>query len=440
MKFTEDRIRGLLYLALTVGIFFFIRTYCQYDYAYAEQLRLFLFSPDYIQSLLFTAGKPATLLADYLTQYYISPNLAAAINAGMFLLAVLLVDRIVTRAFPNWLAPFVAVSYGIYLLVQETDLNHRMESTLATLLLLGFMVAILYIRHKVVATVIAALAVGVLAYFSGSYLPMLVASALCLLYNFWGAKINLHKYRISKPTTRHLFLGAGCVAALWLGLQYFVQHHYPQSTRLKCLETLRWNKNWDGILSLPYMQVCPTPLYAAYQNLALAQKNCLGEQWDKVPQMGVEGLWYDNHGLQNEMMLLSDVFFIQGNVAQAQMQAFNALAYAQRVSHPHLLIRLIETNLILGAYPVAEKYIQILEKTLNYAELATSYRKFLNHPEVLAQDPVLGPIQQVAQTQSGISSDIVTDLQKIVEANPDYQPARDYLNCYQKLSLNQKAE
>jgi hypothetical protein len=94
----------------------------------------------------------------------------------------------------------------------------------------------------------------------------------------------------------------------------------------------------------------------------------------------------------------------------------------------------VETNLINGSYKVAEKYISLLEETLLYKKPASEYRKFLNHPELIEQDPVLGPLKKLTQGLDGLSSDMVTDLKKIVQANPDFKAAKDYLDCYTKLS------
>ena len=83
---------------------------------------------------------------------------------------------------------------------------------------------------------------------------------------------------------------------------------------------------------------------------------------------------------------------------------------------------------------MAEKYISILEETLFYKKAATEYRKFLNHPELVENDKVLGPLKRVTENLDGLSSDIVSDLKLIVESNPNYKTAKDYLDSYYKLS------
>ena len=61
--------------------------------------------------------------------------------------------------------------------------------------------------------------------------------------------------------------------------------------------------------------------------------------------------------------LLSDVYFTMGNVAAAQEMAFESNIGALCDGNPRMTQRLVQTNLIYGAYPVAEKYIAVLENT-----------------------------------------------------------------------------
>lgn len=393
----ENLLRIGLYLLVALGVFLFVRVYCQYDYAYAEQMRLFRYSDVYNQATLAAPGGIFTWLADYLTQFYYLPLGGAVVNTVYFLLIVLLIDVALSCLKLSYIAPFVGVSTGLVVLVKETDVTYHTESTLKLILVLAVLAVIL-----------------------------LVMDWLFLRKKSWW---------MPKEKMRTWLMVVGFLPALFIGFQFFKLNHFPQSTRLKVLESMRWKQDWDGILSLPYMQVCPAPLYACYQNLALAQKGLLGTKLNDYPQMGEEGLMAHNHGLQTEMMLLSDIYMMQGNVAEAQMHAFNSVIYSERLATPTSMLRLIETNLIMGQEKVAEKYIAILEETKFYAEKANSYRKFLGHPELVQSDPYLGPLQKITASLQGISGETLVDLNMIVDRNPDYQPAKDYLNAMQTLTL-----
>lgn len=395
---TEKKLRCLLYLVLAGVLFYYISIFCKYDYAYAEQMRLFRYSSTYIMPLITSFSGIQTLVADYLTQYYYLSWGGPLVNIIYFLCIVFLIDSIFSLFKLGYIAPLFAVSAGIYILVQETDVTYRSEDTIQTILILGLFTIIL--------------------------------TLICKL------KLNqsLNKINMPKEKARKLIMALSFISTLFFGAQYFSIMHHPQSTRLKVLESMRWNKDWDGILSLPYMQVCPAPLYACYQNLALAEKGLLGEKLTAYPQMGQNGLYTDNHGLQYEMMLLSDIYFIQGNIAASQMNAFNAMIYSEHLATPTVILRLIETNLINGSYGVAEKYISILEETKFYKAQATAYRKFLNNPDLILQDPLFGPLSKISKTQQGVSTDMLTDLKEISVKNPDYKPAQDYLNSFMTLA------
>ena len=395
---SEKKLRYLLYIVFAGVLFYYISIFCKYDYAYAEQMRLFRYSSTYIEPLITSFSGILTLVADYLTQYYYLSWGGPLVNIIYFLCIVFLVDSIFSILKLGYIAPLFAVSTGIYILVQETDVAYRSEDTLLMILVLGLFAVILMF--------------------------------ICKL------KLNksLNRIRNPKEKARKQIMAFSFISAVFFGAQYFSLKHHPQSTRLKVLESMRWNKDWDGILSLPYMQVCPAPLYACYQNLALAEKGLLGEKLTAYPQMGQNGLYTDNHGLQYEMMLLSDIYFIQGNIAASQMNAFNAMIYSKQLATPSAILRLVETNLINGSYGVAKKYISILEETKFYKEQATAYRKFLDNPDLIQQDPILGPLSKISKTQLGVSTDMLTDLKEIAMKNPDYKPAQDYLNSFMTLA------
>ena len=426
------------YLFLSVIVFWFLQKFCRYDYLFDEQFRMFRYSWNYAKPLLFSVGGISTYIADFLTQFYYWPELGALINTVFFFCSALGVFFIARKLMPNYIIPFFAVLCGLLVVVMETDLNYKTENTITNLLFLLAFNLILYAPKKSISFVVWILTSVVIGYITGYFLFVFFLGLVVFCLSSSKVLKYLEKFKNlltpKSPAFRQILYILFCIAAFVVGLKFFQERHHNQSTRLKCLETMRWRKDWDGILSLPYMKVCPTTLYAAYQNLALANKGILGEKLDDYPQLGVEGLWYDNHGLQCEMLLLSDIFYAQGNVTNAQMLAFNGFSYSGELVLPSALLRLVETNLINGDYKVAEKYISLLEETLNYKKTATDYRKFLNHPELVEKDKVLGPLKKVTENLDGLSSDIVSDLKKIVAANPNYKTAKDYLDSYNKLS------
>lgn len=81
---------------------------------------------------------------------------------------------------------------------------------------------------------------------------------------------------------------------------------------------------------------------------------------------------FDQHGPQGLLAswnktftvstLLSDAYFTLGEIALSQEMAFEGYVTVIGAGNPRNLQRLVQTNLIYGTYPIAEKYISILEK------------------------------------------------------------------------------
>ena len=103
--------------------------------------------------------------------------------------------------------------------------------------------------------------------------------------------------------------------------------------------------------------------------------------------------------------------------------------------HPRQLQALVKINLVLGAHDVAEKYIQILEKTLFYREWAHDMRKFLNAPDAIAADDELGIMlaSQPLTDEYARYDGILGDMRDIYEACPSNRILAQFYELYQIL-------
>ena len=75
------------------------------------------------------------------------------------------------------------------------------------------------------------------------------------------------------------------------------------------------------------------------------------------------------------------------------------LAYELMVQHgyrPENIKMLIKTELINGNFKIAERYINVLKKTLHYKNWAEKYERMLFKPELVNSDPELGQKDQTA--------------------------------------------
>ena len=127
--------------------------------------------------------------------------------------------------------------------------------------------------------------------------------------------------------------------------------------------------------------------------------------------------------------MLSDIYWSMGHVAYAQRMAMETTVLDDGDYNPDMMKRLIETNLVFGAYDVARKYIAILEKDKSFRKAAASYRRFLDDDEAIEADPVLGPKRKCIPDKDFISlvRGIDEDLKDIIRANPSHHNTIEYL-------------
>ena len=166
-------------------------------------------------------------------------------------------------------------------------------------------------------------------------------------------------------------------------------------------------------------------------NMALAETNQLTDKLFHYTQAGSLGILVQWNLAKEVGELLSDTYWSMGHIALAQRMAFEATVMDDRELNPEMIRRLIETNLVYGAYPVAQKYIDILGKEWAWKKVADSYRKFLYNDAAVDSDPVLGPKRECIPKPDFISMvrGIDEDLKDIIRTNPGYHKAIEYLGA-----------
>jgi hypothetical protein len=101
-----------------------------------------------------------------------------------------------------------------------------------------------------------------------------------------------------------------------------------------------------------------------------------------------------------------------------------------------MLQRLVQTNLLYGAYPIAEKYLDMLEQTKYYKEWARDHRRYLWNDEAIANDSLLN-IKRNCILKSNLLSEslgLPEDLERIARQNPAHQASLHYASAFYLLS------
>lgn len=212
--------------------------------------------------------------------------------------------------------------------------------------------------------------------------------------------------------------------------------HYDPSFRNTSNQTL-WRLNhysfmedWKGMLDfLSSRRPITNQLYMNYANMALAQIGSLGDHAFYFHPRGVKALLVEANSTASVYMLMSDVQYTIGGIADSQRYAFEAQTALPRMCGVQTLMRLVKTNLILGHDAVAEKYLALLEKTWFYKEWAHRYRKFLHNPRALEADAELGEKRRGMSKHNRfvMSHGWNRELEDVLQSDPSNRKAIAYL-------------
>ena len=485
------------WLVVFTALFVFLQTYSKYHFYFIEQTQLFQFSGEYISDKLLIPGGFTLVLSEFLVQFFILPYAGAAITAGLLLIAGLGVRGIVRRIVPDtnlflfYLIPVVLIMFihfdfnylvfgtvalDIMLLVVCLCLripNDRWRIGVEVLLtpvlygmigsaafLFSILVAIYELLNRtpqyywaLLSCVLAVLCGICSVYFAAlgeyrfAFLPdVYYHTALepkFVIYFSWMSLpviliISFWLRRKQKPISKK-FLIAGCGVQVlilfllcWWGIP---EYGDKKSIKVKELDYYARTEQWDQIIEASkgpltnYLNLC-------YLNLALAHKGQLADRAFSFDQKGPLGLMVGWNQTEQISILLSEVTFVMGNTALAQEMAFEAFATAIGEGNPRILKRLVQTNLIYGEYPVAEKYINVLERTSCYSSWANEQRPFLYNDAEVEKDPVLGPMRKSLPKDNYLSelNNMEKDLRVIAETNPSNRNAIEYLGLFYLMS------
>ena len=228
---------------------------------------------------------------------------------------------------------------------------------------------------------------------------------------------------------------AGFVFAFFLAGNFYGKVHSRSAYRLIQEQCMADDGEWEEIIKTADRRQ-PTFL-VSYLNLALAQKNMLVKNFAYYNPQDLSVVMFPTPNLKSGLSMQSNIYISWGYVASARKAAFDGNLVTPGSTHPRLLQILVQSNLVLGADDVAEKYIMLLEKTLFYRDWATSMRQFLNNPDAVRKDPYLGdlcaslPLKDEYARYDGLSG----DMRDILEANPSQRILAQFYELYKKLEM-----
>ena len=475
------------------ALFAFLQMCFEYHFYYIEQSQLFLFSEAYIRNKLLLPGGFSMVVAEFLVQFFIRPYVGALVTAALLTGVGVCTAGIVKRIAPVSGLFILYVLPMLALLFMHFDFNYRVQGTVCYLMMMALLCGYMRIRNDLFRLVAGCVLVPVLFWLAGS-ITVLFAGMVCLFEGLrktpkwyisligvaevlllgvgtvyfslmgeyrWVFGPDLYYHYTLHPkeiiyyswiclplvfliaffvrnknslSGKKLFAGISCIAqlamiaaVLWWGMPKYSD---AKTLKLKKLDYFARTEQWDKTI-----EECKGKLtnflYMCHLNMALANKGELSDKMFNFDQRGPQGLLVQWNKSENISCMLSDIYFTMGATASSQEMAFEGYVSAMEDGNPRMLKRLVQTNLIYGTYPVAEKYISILEKTYAYRDWAQSQRKYLYNDEVVESDPILGTRRRMLPDRNSLAmiKGLAGDLALFLEKGPANSAALQYLGA-----------
>ncbi|MDD4516676.1 DUF6057 family protein [Massilibacteroides sp.] len=480
-----------VFAILVITLFVFLQQEYAYHFFFIEQNYMFQSSLAYAESKFILPGGFIEWTGEFLMQFFMYPYVGATITVVLLVLIALLTNGILQKINKGYDWLIASAVPSLFLLFMHFDFNYMLAGTVAFLFMLAvFRVAIL-IKHAGWRLIYHCISVCLLYWLCGSVFTLYIVLTVLFeflsksslrywslvlipfggLLGFLSLSLALQgEYRFvflpdmfyhnNLSAKTHIYFSWIVLVVLFIFafifkpqqekknwrrivelLTSFIlvlllfgwgvgQHGDQKAKQVKKLDYFVRAEQWDNIIK-ESDGLLTNYLYLCYLNMALAEKGELAERMFLYDQRGIEGLMLKWNRTFSISVMLSDVYFVIGNVAIAQEMAFEAYISSMGGGNPRMLKRLIQTNLIYGEYKVAGKYIDLLEQTLYYKDWAKEQRRFLYNDEAVESDPLLGEKRRGLVDNSYLSNTqgFAQDLISLAEHYPANKNAIEYLGA-----------
>jgi hypothetical protein len=492
-KYNSYLMPGILFLFS--GLFFFM--FGKHIFFFQENFSLFIFSGEYFHQYAIKPGGLLEYTGNFLTQGYFN-NVYGSLSLAVVITSLAIIFlNINNKLHVNRLLsiPF-AVTPSCLMLLMQTDFNWLMLNNIGFLLVALFFLFSIS-SDKRTHQIIIILLFPVYIYLTGAYswvflemifihfllnkkifLPamLLLSASLSILafkellffqpyetfltyplplnefvnsrfylYLLFGFIIlypvfvkTAHFVRIKEQYEKTL---SSYSVLVIFSLTFFIQSRlYDQKTvDFFKLEKLFCEQDWNGVIKLQENIQSQNLIAQYYYNIALAEKNILCDRlFFSRQDFGTNTIMIPWDAGKNIKQIFRGVYFFYsiGLINEAHRWAFESMVVQGFL--PENIKLLIKTDLINGHYKVAERYLNILKKTLHYRSWAMKYELMLDHPELIQSDAELG---EKIKLQPKVDFPIRMKNQQanvllLLQSNPENRKAFEYKLAWFLLEKN----
>ena len=450
-----------------------------------ENKSLFIYSFDYLEKYLSRPGGLLVYAGNFIMQGYFSSLSGSIINSTLFVLLSLLLRTVLNRFQTTDPARlFLMILPPLVLLVCQSNYNYYIFHTMGFLSVVLWVLASLSAKSK--ALRITMLWLFPLFYYITGTFALIFPGMYFIYYGLFGNGKERYAYPLSQLAvvilTLVLFYKVLFLQPLKtiIGYPLIINDYsiytlplliaaspfviYPIFIRFSdILSSKRIESYLVPVIILSFFPA--TVLFLSWQNNPVLERTMKTERMfidrqtdrvishvEKYPSPNIIELFYYNLALSERDQLCARMFFsrqssgpmslsLEGNREHASrtmhyyytiglINEARHLAFEQFVQNgytPGNIKMLIRTELINCNFKVAERYLNVLKKTLRYRSWAAKYEKFLFNPELLKADPELGEkIKLMPQQDFFIVTGEARNIDQLIKSNPSNRKAFEY--------------
>ncbi len=187
-------------------------------------------------------------------------------------------------------------------------------------------------------------------------------------------------------------------------------------------------KDWESVLKTAEMLPPENRIVIFQINRALYHTgNLMNNLFSYKQFWGEEGLLLTKHFNRKLLIQISDIYFELGYIKESLHWAYER--QTEYESSPLILKRIVITNLILGEYKIAAKFLKILSESIVHRKWAVRYLHYLDDPALIDADPVIREKRNLMPKNDFFAhnDEPILDLQYLINENPSNKMAFEYL-------------
>ena len=383
---------------LAMGVFCFWLLLYPFIPVAREVSLLFLWNTDYLLERLATPGGLARYLGEGTTQFFLNPVNGAIVYAVLFVVAQLLTSKLLRQFFPAMRKDcrFVLSLIPSVILWRVAMLPLvPLTPTMAVLLVMGAACVIMTLRSKRTRLAVLCVTIPVMYWLTG---PAAILLVLCCIR--W---IPLTATWFAVCLVGSSFLVNYPLGQVARGIDYYWSGAKEMGTyeEMECDMLIR-QKRWNTILRRFQSPVSPAvrsaTILASYQSGLLSYNELMKkmvvpvERFDRAPSVFCTNDMYFvvYFGSVSSAFIVSDLAGILCWPNISQRAAFEAMEYVPNYNKSARALKLLtEACIITGQYPLAKKYLSILDDTAFYRRWAREMRLLVDNPKLIEKYPFM---------------------------------------------------